>query len=145
MDVRTRLHRTGLPSRRKSHLDRGRAVVVDERLLVGSADLGVRPAAVGWIRDCHDRRPAGVFLMRSAAIQASAIVGAMVLPEGMLGKTEASMTRRFRVPWTRSWPSRTPLPLRMAQVPTLWFAVKPCSVAKRAVAASSMAGPGVCS
>lgn len=66
--------------------------------------------------------------MISAAIHPSAMVGAAVLPDGIIGKTEASATRRWVVPRTRSCSSTTSSsPGPRAHVPTACWAVTPCS------------------
>ncbi len=55
----------------------------------------------------------------SAAFSAIIMVGAFVLPETKRGITEASTTRRFSTPITRSWGSTTAMVSRpILQVPT---------------------------
>src|SRR5262245_38032424 len=59
------------------------------------------------------------FLIKSAAFSAIIVVGALVLPPGMMGITEASTTRRPSTPWTRNSESTTDvLSLPILQVPT---------------------------
>ena len=55
--------------------------------------------------------------MMSEAFSATMIVGALVLPRGIVGMTEASTTRRPSRPMTRSSSSTTE---PIAQVPTGW-------------------------
>jgi len=74
------------------------------------------PATTG--RDRSSYRPR---FSRSAARSATAMVGAFVLPPGMVGMTEASTTRRPSTPWTRSSSSTTAIPSSpIRQVPTGW-------------------------
>ncbi len=57
-------------------------------------------------------------LMRSAHFSPTMMAGALVLPDGMVGKIAASATRRPVRPWTLSWSSTTALgPGPMRQVP----------------------------
>src|SRR5215472_6526789 len=59
------------------------------------------------------------FLIKSAAFSAIIMVGAFVLPPGMMGITEASTTRRPSTPWTRNSESTTDaLSLPILHVPT---------------------------
>src|SRR3569833_1447599 len=63
----------------------------------------------------------GALVIRSAARQASAIVGPLRLPDTMTGSTEESTTRRSSTPRTRSRESTTSSSSGpIAQVPMAW-------------------------
>lgn len=95
-----------------------RRMVFPLRLLEARRLLGQRPLTVSaW----------GFPLYRVARSTSSAarcaiiIVGALVLPDGKVGMTEASTTRRPSMPCTRNSGSTTARPsLPMRQVPTAW-------------------------
>jgi hypothetical protein len=60
-------------------------------------------------------------MMKTAARQASAETGPLRLPDTMIGSTEASTTRRFVTPRTRSRGSTTSSSFGpIAQVPMVW-------------------------
>ncbi len=84
--------------------------------VVDGARGGVQPTAS--ICDCSSARP---WRIRSAARSATAIVGALVLPRGTIGITDASTTRSPSRPLTRSCSSTTaPASVPMRQVPQGW-------------------------
>ena len=77
---------------------------------------------VGQLHDSTGRAPGyESSRMRPAAIQATAMVGAWVLPATWTGKTEASTIRSPVTPRTRSWGSTTSsVSGPMALAPTAW-------------------------
>src|SRR5690606_32913832 len=63
----------------------------------------------GGLREAVHRGGHDDSLMRSAAFSPTMMAGALVLPRGTAGMTEASATRRFSAPWTRrSGPTTLP-------------------------------------
>jgi len=95
----------------------------DTRLHVICDNYATRkhPDVRSWLAGPDNQSPYEPSRMRSAAIRATAMVGAAVLPATWTGRTEASTTRSPVTPRTRSCGSTTSSASGpMAVAPTAW-------------------------